>query len=204
MDGAAGAAVPAGLVGPNAVTQLLAALEARYGPEAAGLYFERIGLGRMAAQPPQDMIDETLAAMALNALWEAFPDLEAHEIARDAGHRTADYIAANRIPRLARTGLGLMPAGLSVRFLLTAIARHAWTFAGSGACRVQHGRRPLISIRANPLAMPDCAWHVAVFERLLRKLSAPEIRVNHEACCLNGSATCDFRLTFQKEGHVPV
>lgn len=49
-----------------------------------------------------------------------------------AGAATADYILAHRIPGPVKALIRALPAPLGARFLTAAIARHAWTFAGSG------------------------------------------------------------------------
>lgn len=184
----------AGVVGPNAVLQTAAALEARYGAVETRRVFDDLGLARLLDHPPTEMIDETIAATLLTGLWRTLPVAEARAVAEEAGRRTADYVMANRIPRAARWILGVTPAGLGSRLLLKAIHRNAWTFAGSGICEIQAAPRPLISIRANPLAMPDCAWHGAVFQRLFERLVARGTRVRHTACCLRGDNACRFEI----------
>lgn len=59
--------------------------------------------------------------------------------------------------------------------------------------------RPLIEISANPLAMPDCAWHGAVFERLFTRLVARGTRVRHVACCRTGER-CRFLIELPRAG----
>ena len=78
--------------------------------------------------------------------------------------------------------------------MLGAIRRNAWTFAGSGVCRTAAAPRHLISIRDNPLAMPDCAWHAAVSARLFGRLVAPGTGIRHTACCRDGAAACRFEI----------
>jgi acyl-CoA synthetase (AMP-forming)/AMP-acid ligase II len=71
----------AGLVGPNAVIQLAAALRAAPDPAAAADVFERAGLTRMLASPPDAMIDESIPARLFAALWQVLPPEEAAVIA---------------------------------------------------------------------------------------------------------------------------
>jgi divinyl protochlorophyllide a 8-vinyl-reductase len=47
-------------------------------------------------------------------------------VARDAGHRTADYRLANRIPGPVQWALKPLPPALASRILLSAIAKHAF------------------------------------------------------------------------------
>jgi hypothetical protein len=74
----------------------------------------------------------------------------AAEVARSAGRRTADYLLAHRIPKPVQALLKALPARLAARVLLSAIARHAWTFAGSGVFSASTGAR----------ARPSC-WRSA-------------------------------------------
>jgi divinyl protochlorophyllide a 8-vinyl-reductase len=79
-----------------------------------------------------------------------------------------------------------------------AIARHAWTFAGSGRFRVV---APLVfEIADNPIVrgevsdVPLCHWHRAVFETLFRALVDDRLRCAEVACCATGNAACRFVL----------
>jgi len=122
-------------------------------------------------------------------------------MARAAGRRTGDYIRIHRIPRRAQALLRVLPARLSARLLARAIARHAWTFAGSGRFRVA-SRAPLVfEIADNPLvcgehaAAPVCHWHAAVFARLYTRLVARDYTCVETACCATGAPACRFALT---------
>ena len=81
------------------------------------------------------MVDEVPVARLHQALRRRWPG-EAADIAARAGRGTGDYILANRIPGAAKRILKVLPAGLRARVLAKAIAKHAWTFAGSGRFRV--------------------------------------------------------------------
>jgi bacteriochlorophyll 4-vinyl reductase len=92
----------------------------------------------------------------------------------------------------------LRPGGKQVS--RQAIARNAWTFAGSGTFRIL-SRRPLVfGIAGNPVvrgevaARPICDWHVAVFERLFADLVDPDVTVTETACCACGAPECRFVL----------
>ena len=116
-------------------------------------------------------------------------------MAGEAGTRTAAYVLANRIPKAAQALLKSLPAPLAGPLLLKAIARNAWTFAGSGRVRTAaRGRRFVVEIAANPLAMPGCVWHLAVFEGLFSALVAPRVSVSHPLCCHDGAALCRFEI----------
>lgn len=185
---------PEGLVGPNAVIQLAAALRDLMGPGAGERVFAQTGYPALFEQPPDEMTDQAIASALLNGVWDTLPPDQAAIVAAEAGRRTADYVIANRIPRPAKVLLRWLPRPISARMLLKAIQRNAWTFAGSGICETETSPRYLISIRENPLAMPDCVWHRAVFERLFRRLVSARTRVRHPSCCRNGDASCRFEL----------
>lgn len=181
-------------VGPNAVIQLANALRDRLGAGEARRFFERCGHAALFDSPPDDMIPQTVPAALMTALWTHYDHHTANGIAADAGRRTADYIIAHRIPRVAQMAFRLMPRKTGAGLLLSAIERHAWTFAGSGACKTSGTQPFLISIRDNPLALPQCCWHVAVFERLFRRLISGDAVVSHAGCCLDGGAACIFEI----------
>jgi divinyl protochlorophyllide a 8-vinyl-reductase len=121
-------------------------------------------------------------------------------VARRAGERTADYLLQHRIPRAAQALLRALPAALAARLLLRAVARHAWTFAGSGEFAARAGRPVVLTLRHNPLcrglrtAAPACDFYAAVFERLFRALVHRNARAVEVACEACGDAECRFEL----------
>jgi divinyl protochlorophyllide a 8-vinyl-reductase len=190
-----GNAAPSGRVGPNAVIQLANALAEGLGPEAASRVFGAAGCAALLEKPPEEMIDERVPARLFEALWRTLPDATARWIAEDAGRRTGAYIVKNRIPVVAKGVLRLLPRSLAARFLTAAIARHAWTFAGSGACRALPGEPVVIEIADNPIVMPACVWHQAVFTALFGELVGGDVTVRHNQCCRTGAETCRFEVT---------
>ena len=192
------AARPLARIGPNAIIQTGQALSALYGPGAARLIFEAAGLGRYIGVLPTTMIDEREPVALFAAIQATLPPAEADRVLAEAGHRTGHYILENRIPPLARQILPKLPPGLSSRLLVSAIARHAWTFAGSGqfAGRVTGWKRPVVTlvIAANPLATPGCPWHGAVFQRLFASLCGDVASVRHTQCCARGDGACITQL----------
>jgi divinyl protochlorophyllide a 8-vinyl-reductase len=198
MDGAR-SPVPAqaGLIGPNALLQLIAVLDRHEGRATRDLLFEAAGV----VPPPSDagMWPEDQAAALHRMLRQAMPD-RADGLLRLAGEATADYILAHRIPRLAQRAIRLLPGPLGARVLAAAIDRHAWTFAGSGQFRIA-SRRPLVfEVAGNPLIRgeaaphPLCHWHAAVFERLFRRLVWPRAVVEEVACAATGAPACRFEI----------
>lgn len=179
-------------VGPNAILQTVAALEAEGGAALARRVLTHAGCARYLDAPPAGMIPEAEAAAVLRALPACLgPDL-ARRMARDAGRRTGLYILQNRIPAPARAVLRALPTRLAAPLLLRAMAAHSWTFAGSGRVRTAAGVPARLEIAGNPLAMPGCDWHCAVLETLFQRLVHKRSTVHETACCVRGDAACVF------------
>jgi divinyl protochlorophyllide a 8-vinyl-reductase len=181
------------LIGPNAILQTVAVLDRMAGRGARDRVMAR------AAVPMPDgsaMIPEDQAA-AMHRAVRAELAGQGDAILRAAGLATADYILRHRIPPVAQRIIRALPAPLGARLLASAIARHAWTFAGSGGFRVRHGRPLLFEVTDNPLRDPDghpCLWHAAVFERLFRALVWPRATVREVDCIAQGGALCRFEI----------
>lgn len=203
MDGAgtilpdSGQAVGGARIGPNAILQLIAVLDREEGRVTRDLIVTSAGV----AVPPPDsgMIPETDAARLHLAVRQVLPD-RADGILRQAGLATGEYILRHRIPRAAQWLIRALPAPLAARVLSAAIARHAWTFAGSGSFRIRRGRMLVFEVVNNPLAMgltaahPLCDWHAAVFERLFSRLVWPGCQVHEVACIAKGDPACLFQI----------
>lgn len=183
-------------IGPNAVLQHLPVLDAAIGAAARRALMRHAGV----SEPPEDagMLPEDEVVRLHRAVRDRLPG-QASGIQRAAGLATGGYILAHRIPRPARVLIRALPAALGARLLAAAIAKHAWTFAGSGRFRIV-GHHPLaFEIAANPLAVgsaasPSCDWHAAVFERLFAALVWPEVTVVETDCCAAGAGACRFVL----------
>lgn len=199
---AAGAGTGGARIGPNAVIQTVAALDAHFGAPSTRALLESIGAGEWADADPETMVDETRVAALHRAVRRTHPEA-AEAIAREAGAATAAYILANRIPRAARAILRALPPGPAARLLTRAIAAHAWTFAGSGRFegRIAPGGARL-AIHANPLVAgetagsPLCAWHEAVFTGLYGALVSRGARTREVACCAMGAPACRFEVAW--------
>lgn len=188
-----------GLIGPNAILQLVPVLLERRGADETHALLHQSGL--MVLPDGQSMIPEADAARLHQFIRQALPD-DATLILREAGTRTADYILAHRIPRLAQLILKLLPAPLAAHLLARAITQHAWTFVGSGEFVAATPWRFLI--KHNPLIAGEhaaaslCAWHEAVFERLYRVLVSPHARCREIACgAHHHDGICIFSLTLR-------
>jgi len=193
-------------IGPNAITQLHTSLLHRLGDSATREIFNAARLGHYIDNPPEVMIDEYEVARLHRQVRVHFLDRRAREIMTCAGDRTGQYILANRIPRIVVFMLRHLPARWSARLLQKAIARHAWTFAGSGEFSIgrEHtgGRALVASIHHNPAVAletadrPICDWHAAVFRRLYRELVSEKTTVVETRCCATGAVACRFRIEF--------
>jgi divinyl protochlorophyllide a 8-vinyl-reductase len=189
-------------IGPNAVTQLHAALIAAGLEGEAIQLFSAAGAADWLADPPAAMVDER-RVNRLHRMVRTLPPCQAAAILTDAGERTANYILANRIPKLAQTVLKRLPAPLAARALASAITAHAWTFAGSGRFSVRPGKPLLFEIAQNPLCAEDragaalCAWHSAVFQRLFQALVSHAARVVETACEGRGDSCCRFAVSWE-------
>jgi len=185
------------VIGPNAILQLLPQIE-RIGGEArvAQMLAEA---GVLEVPDGSHMIPERDAARLHQVVRRHAPDMAA-QLTAEAGRGTADYILAHRIPTVAQRILKALPASLAARSLARAIAKNAWTFAGSGDFRVispwcfEIAHNPIVQGEHSDL--PLCHWHAAVFERLYRVLVHPSARCVETTCCAVGrDATCRFEVT---------
>lgn len=181
-------------VGPNAILQTIEALTEMGGADLTRRVFDLAGLGAVLDHPPQEMVPQDMAFALHRTIAESLPRDQADRVAMDAGRRTGQYILANRIPRAAQIVLRLLPARMAGPILLKAIEKHAWTFAGSARVSQQAGPPMSFTIHDNPLAVPGCLWHCAVFETLFRTLVHPQTRVQHTECCACGGAACVFTI----------
>ncbi len=187
-------------IGPNAIIQVLEALTAEFGQASTAAFFESIGLGAHSASRPCDMVAERDVAVLQASLRERFGVDVATVISREAGRRTGDYLLAHRIPKRAQQLLRWMPAALAARILARAIARHAWTFAGSGSFHVIAGRPFVLSIRHNPMcsmirsATPSCDYYAATFERIFQAIVHPNATVTETQCESMGAPACVFEV----------
>jgi divinyl protochlorophyllide a 8-vinyl-reductase len=191
-------------IGPNAIIQVAAAMGDRLGRartepwlrECTGYSFDHL---------PTEMVAEHEAqALVHSLLTHVGPRLTA-DLLRDAGHRTGDYLLANRIPRVAHWAIRAAPRTVGLRLLLKAMQQHAWTFAGSGQFVVQYprdGQRgiPDLIFESCPMCrdlhehQPMCDFYGGTFERLIRALVARFASVQEVECMAKGDARCRFIL----------
>lgn len=191
----------AGRIGPNAVLQLLPVVERVGGRQ--GVDRLMAGAGLASVPDGSQMIPEGDAVSLHRQLRRQEPAL-AEALAAEAGRGTADYILAHRIPRPAQLLLRALPPRLAAPLLSRSIARHAWTFAGSGRFRAATPWRFEIAdnpfVRGESSDTPLCAWHAAVFERLYDVLVAPGCRCLETACgAQGGNGRCRFEIVRHRD-----
>lgn len=186
-------------IGPNAIIQTVAALETRIGvaPAAALL---AASTGRTRDRLPERMVDETEVISLVHAIAGALPPGDTVEVMTDSGRRTAEYLIANRIPRVAQLVMRVVPRAAGLRILLGAIGRHSWTFAGSADVRITYGGTPRLALRRCPMCRdmrrdaPCCDYYTATLEHLVRRLIAPSSTVREVACEAAGADACVFQF----------
>jgi divinyl protochlorophyllide a 8-vinyl-reductase len=148
------------------------------------------------------MVDERLFAALSRALLRELGQQEARLILAEAGTATGRYVLANRIPRLAKGGLRILPRPLRLRALMKAIASHAWTFTGSG--RFRHRPTPggaeftldpsLVCTVAGRATEPMGSYYAGAFRTLIRSLVDPRASVEETECTCCGGDLCRFRV----------
>jgi divinyl protochlorophyllide a 8-vinyl-reductase len=193
---------PVGRIGPNAVTRVAEALRAVEGAQLVDRVFRAADLAPYLNNSPSQMIDEGEVARLHRALRDALGDDRARTVSWIAGQRTADYLLRHRIPHAAQVAIGCLPSGSASRLLTAAIARNAWTFVGSGAFAVRHGRPTTFTITNCPIcrhqqsAVPACNFYAATFERLFARLVDARARVAETCCLAKGASDCTFAITW--------
>jgi divinyl protochlorophyllide a 8-vinyl-reductase len=196
-------------IGPNAIIQMVEALRRAWGLEQTRALLNSLGLGEYVDKPPQHMLPQAQVADLHLRLHGMVDARSFKSITRAAGLRTADYLLAHRIPRPVQWLLKRMPHAIAARVLCLAIARHAWTFAGSGEFSYTWAPRLVFRVRGNPLCSrigsetPVCHYYAATFERLFRVLVNEDLRVQELQCEASGAAVCEFGFCTVDELHLP-
>jgi divinyl protochlorophyllide a 8-vinyl-reductase len=196
----AGHSPSTGRVGPNAITRIGDTLVDQFDAAMRQRVFAGAGVERYIADPPATMVDENEVAALHASLHAVLGEEAARRVAREAGRRTGDYLIANRIPRPVCLLLRCLPADAAARLLVKAIARHAWTFAGSGTFVVEKGPPLTFEITGGPLSRsiettePACDYFGATFERLFQRLVSRRAVVVETACIASGDPACRFAI----------
>ncbi len=187
-------------IGPNAITRIAETLRGEIGDSRTALFFSSAGLLDYYLSPPEAMVDEEDVARLHRQLRLSFAADDAAHVSRVAGIKTADYLLAHRIPKPVQWILHVLPPMLASMVLLSAIRRHAWTFAGSGEFSARSGSPVRLEIRNNPLCRetrthsPVCHYFAATFERLFQVLVQPQAKVTEVSCEAAGASACVFEI----------
>ncbi|GAB5446384.1 bacteriochlorophyll 4-vinyl reductase [Gymnodinialimonas sp.] len=185
-----------GLIGPNAILQMLPVIERLGGRERCARMMAAAGVPEVP--DGTRMIPEEDAARLHRQLRLEEPTLAA-AMSADAGQGTAEYILAHRIPRPIKAVLKALPPFAAARLLSKAIARNAWTFVGSGQLQVPDPWT--FEITGNPLIAGEvsdtclCHWHAGVFQHLYRTLVTPNCHCAETTCAAQPSHDrCRFEI----------
>lgn len=197
------ASVAGGVIGPNAILRVAEALAMRRGADMQRLVFAAAGLQRHLDAPPREMVDEWEVALLQRALVAQLGPDGAADISRLAGRLTGDYLLAHRIPVAAQRGLGVLPRRVAARLLTIAIARHAWTFAGSGQFSYRFVPFPRLQLARSPLCRllelpePACHYFSATFARVYGAILRTDVAVQEIACRATGAPACVFEVRWR-------
>lgn len=192
-------APPLARIGPNAVLRVAEALgELADGTRIRRAVFEAAGLAGYLDTPPAAMVDEREVIALHAALRNGLDAAAAERVSFRAGELTGAYLLAHRIPAPGRALLPLLPRALASRLLLQAMARNAWTFAGSGAFTFVPGHPVRLTLKDCPLCRhasatrPQCTYYAATFLRLFKSLVARQAQVAHARCRAMGDPACEM------------
>jgi divinyl protochlorophyllide a 8-vinyl-reductase len=203
VDATRGGGAPAeGKIGPNAVTRVAEALQELHGLGVCRDVFAAAHLERHLETTPTQMVDESDAARLHRALVDVLGFEAADRVAQRAGVLTGDYLLAHRIPQPAQSLLRHLPRRLAAALLLRAIARHAWTFAGSGS--FSYSFNPALSLRLHgtPICRlvrsdaPACGYYAATFQRVFAAMLGDSTRVIESQCEAQGASQCVFDVSW--------
>lgn len=189
-----------GRIGPNAIIRALEALRAAHGEAVTREVLRVAGLLAYADAAPAAMVDEAEVVRLHAGLAAVLGGDGQAVIAAESGRLTGRYLLAHRIPALARAILRALPAGLALPLLRRAIARHAWTFAGSGRFDWPPGGGPIRLVGGPFVLHPEATtllapFYAATFETLLRALVDRRLSV---AAAPDTAPGPGLRLTLQR------
>ena len=187
-------------IGPNAILQVVAAMEARWGAAAAHALLAASTPYTAHTLPSAMVAEEEARALAAAVLGHA-GEGEGTAVLREAGGRTGDYLLAHRIPRVAQWVIRRAPPRAGLWLLLRAMAANAWTFVGSGrfatTLRADGATltvRDCAMCRYLAAAGPVCAFYAGTFARLVGTLVSPQVTVREVECAAAGGACCRFEV----------
>jgi divinyl protochlorophyllide a 8-vinyl-reductase len=173
-------------IGPNALLQVFNALEEAHGAQEATRLARLAGLAHHRERPPATMVDERDVVALHTTVRTRMATYQGNQILWRAGERTAYYILANRIPKPVQVLLRALPAKPASRLLLKAIAKNAWTFAGSGAFAFTAGKPATLTLTDCPACTEvyaqdeRCHYYAATLQGLFQALVHPRARIEDD------------------------
>lgn len=188
-----------GRIGPNVLIQTAHALSDRLGRDATARLLWQ-STAHDLEHLPQVMVEETKANALVRAVHDAYGVVFARSVMQESGRRTGDYLLAHRIPKPAQWLLPLLPSGMALRVLLTAIGKHTWTFAGSAQVHITPGDPAVITLQHCPLCAgqhasePICDFYAGTFGRLAQALLGPKGWAEEVSCEARGDSACRFLM----------
>ncbi|NVO07198.1 MAG: bacteriochlorophyll 4-vinyl reductase [Rhodoferax sp.] len=177
---------------------MVEALRLQWGAPRTQLLLLGLGLEAYDSVPPKTMVPQAEVVALHQCVYGMVEVQEVKAIAQEAGKRTGDYLLANRIPAAVQWVLKRLPDKLAARVLCKAIAKHAWTFAGSGVFSYAWSPGLVFCIQGSPLcagiqsAVPVCDYYAATFERIFRAIVNDDWRVVEQSCQATGAPACIF------------
>ncbi|MFO1148672.1 MAG: bacteriochlorophyll 4-vinyl reductase [Alsobacter sp.] len=195
-------AITAGRVGPNAITRIAEALSELDGRDLCRRVFSVAGLTHHLEAPPTAMVDENDVSALNVALYECLGMRRAEAVASEAGRLTGEYLLCNRIPAAAQAVLRSLPRPLAARLLVRAIAKHAWTFAGSGTFSYAFDDGLKLRLERSPVCRhmqhhePSCHYLTATFQRIFSAILGGGVAVEEVACSGSGAPRCVFAVSW--------
>lgn len=194
------ATMAGGCIGPNAITRMAEAMRNSIGDARTRVIFAAAGVAAHLDSPPQAMVPEREVTLLHRAARDSLGTAHATQLARRAGMLTGAYLLAHRIPKPAQWLMRALPAPIAARLLVAAVARHAWTFAGSGRFSARPGNPMVLEIAGGPIALagpaeqPVCDFYTATFGTLFRALVNAEAQVEETHCTAMGAPSCVFEV----------
>jgi divinyl protochlorophyllide a 8-vinyl-reductase len=194
-------AIRKGYIGPQAVIQILLAVESLCGVVARDGIMRDARLRR--APEWNEPVREEKVARLHQAVRRRFPAL-AETITLQAGRATTDYLLDNRISKRAQVLIKNAPKAVAAWLLRQAQKQNARAFAGSG--EVEFLSATVFELRNNPVlkgetaAAPVCHYHAAAFERMYQRLVDARVICREIACTATGAASCRFELSYAPAG----
>ena len=189
-------------IGPNSITRVAEALTLMQGKGITADVFAEAGLSEALRDPPRSMVPEADVTRLHRAMRGLLGVDRARLVGAEAGRRTASYLLANRVPKPLVKILPKLPAFLSARILLQAVAKHSWTFAGSAIFSARTGRPVEIALDGCAICRgahepgPLCDYYGETLAGLFRALVSPDVEALQTSCAASGADACRFQLAW--------